>query len=150
MGRATRHDSVLAKSCFCCTADLVNPYRWSTIDICTQEFAELLARKGANAAHRDASGATVLIHAAHARMTKVVAALLAAPVEASGVDKDAASDEGVTALIAAAMKVCMVGDRGCVLELIYHVLQCTYIRAWQSRNKNWSAQNVLESYGMHP
>lgn len=70
-----------------------------------QEFAELLVSKGAGAGHRDASGATVLIHAAHARMVKVVDALLKAPTDGSGVDKDAASDEGVTALIAAAMKV---------------------------------------------
>lgn len=44
------------------------------------------------------------MHAAHARMPKVVEALLAAPASA-GVEKDKASDEGVTALIAAAMKV---------------------------------------------
>lgn len=60
--------------------------------------------KGAKADFSDPTGATVLIHAAHARMTKVVAALLGAPAE-SGVDKDSASDEGVTSLIAAAMKV---------------------------------------------
>lgn len=61
-------------------------------------------RKGAKAAYRDDTGASVLVHAAHARMPKVVKALLEAPAEA-GVDKDAASEEGVTALIAAAMKV---------------------------------------------
>lgn len=58
--------------------------------------------KGASASHRDSAGASVLVHAAHARMPKVVKALLSG---SSGVDKDAASDEGVTALIAAAMKV---------------------------------------------
>lgn len=60
--------------------------------------------KGASASHRDTAGASVLVHAAHARMPKVVKALLAADA-AAGVEKDAASDEGVTALIAAAMKV---------------------------------------------
>lgn len=60
--------------------------------------------KGASASYRDAAGASVLVHAAHARMPKVVKALLAAPA-AAAVEKDAASDEGVTALIAAAMKV---------------------------------------------
>lgn len=69
-----------------------------------KEFAELLVNKGAKADYRDPSGASVLIHASHARMTKVVTGLLAAPVE-SGVDKDSASDEGVTSLIAASMKV---------------------------------------------
>lgn len=74
-----------------------------------QEFAELLVAKGASASHRDSAGASVLVHAAHARMPKVVKALLAGT---SGVDKDAASDEGVTALIAAAMKVLyVVGGR---------------------------------------
>lgn len=67
-----------------------------------QEFAELLVKKGASASHKDSAGASVLVHAAHARMPKVVKALLAG---AEGVDKDGASDEGVTALIAAAMKV---------------------------------------------
>lgn len=70
-----------------------------------QDFAELLVNKGAHARYRDASGATVLVHAAHANMGKVVKALLSAPAETTGVDKDAASEEGVTALIAAAMKV---------------------------------------------
>lgn len=60
--------------------------------------------KGASASYRDATGASVLVHAAHARMPKVVKALLDAPASAA-VDKDAASDEGVTALVAAAMKV---------------------------------------------
>lgn len=60
--------------------------------------------KGASASYRDTAGASVLVHAAHARMPKVVKALLDAPA-AAAVDKDAASDEGVTALIAAAMKV---------------------------------------------
>lgn len=67
-----------------------------------QEFAELLVMKGASASHRDSAGASVLVHAAHARMPKVVKALLSG---AEGMDKDSASDEGVTALIAAAMKV---------------------------------------------
>lgn len=70
-----------------------------------QDFAELLVTKGASASYRDSTGASVLVHAAHARMPKVVKALLAAPADVTGVDKDAASDEGVTALIAAAMKV---------------------------------------------
>lgn len=65
--------------------------------------------KGASASHRDSAGASVLVHAAHARMPKVVKALLAGT---SGVDKDAASDEGVTALIAAAMKVLHAVGRG--------------------------------------
>lgn len=69
-----------------------------------QEFAELLVSKGASASHRDTAGASVLVHAAHARMPKVVKALLGAGA-AAGVEMDAASDEGVTALIAAAMKV---------------------------------------------
>lgn len=69
-----------------------------------QEFAELLVRKGASASYKDSAGASVLVHAAHAKMPKVVRALLDAPASA-GVDKDAASDDGVTALIAAAMKV---------------------------------------------
>ena len=60
-------------------------------------------KKGAVASHKDSTGASVLVHAAHARMPKVVKALLAG---AEGMDKDAASDEGVTALIAASMKVC--------------------------------------------
>lgn len=63
--------------------------------------------KGAKADFRDPSGATVLVHAAHSRMAKVVSALLAAPAS-TGVDKDAHSEEGVTALIAAAMKVCVL------------------------------------------
>lgn len=73
--------------------------------ILPQEFAELLINKGAHGGYRDAAGATVLIHAAHANMGKVVKALLDAPADKSGVEKDAASDEGVTALIAASMKV---------------------------------------------
>lgn len=59
--------------------------------------------KGADASYRDSTGASVLVHAAHARMPKVVKALLGSG--SPGVDKDASSDEGVTALIAAAMKV---------------------------------------------
>lgn len=72
-----------------------------------QEFAELLVSKGASASHRDTAGASVLVHAAHARMPKLVKALLAAGATA-GVEVDAASDEGVTALIAAAIKVFFV------------------------------------------
>lgn len=53
-----------------------------------------------------------MVHASHANMPKVVKALLGAPASA-GVDKDAASDEGVTPLVAAAMKVglwCIVAN----------------------------------------
>ncbi|CAM9820487.1 unnamed protein product [Pylaiella littoralis] len=76
---------------------------FDSITFGNEEFAELLVSKGASASHRDTAGASVLVHAAHARMPKLVKALLAAGATA-GVEVDAASDEGVTALIAAAIK----------------------------------------------
>ncbi|CAN0243799.1 unnamed protein product, partial [Scytosiphon promiscuus] len=76
---------------------------FDSVTLGNEEFAELLVKKGASASYKDAAGASVLVHAAHAKMPKVVKALLDAP-ESAGVDKDAASDDGVTALIAAAMK----------------------------------------------
>ncbi|CAB1112189.1 unnamed protein product [Ectocarpus sp. CCAP 1310/34] len=76
---------------------------FDSVALGNEEFAELLVSKGATASYRDAGGASVLVHASHAKMPKVVKALLEAPASA-GVDKDAASDEGVTPLIAAAMK----------------------------------------------
>ncbi|CAM9763513.1 unnamed protein product [Ascophyllum nodosum] len=88
---------------------------FDSVTLGNEEFAELLVKKGAVASHKDSTGASVLVHAAHARMPKVVKALLAG---AEGMDKDAASDEGVTALIAASMKghadiVDMLLEAGC-------------------------------------
>ncbi|CAN0517282.1 unnamed protein product, partial [Laminaria digitata] len=76
---------------------------FDSVTLGNEEFAELLVKKGAKGSYRDDTGASVLVHAAHARMPKVVKALLEASADA-GVEKDAASEEGVTALIAAAMK----------------------------------------------
>eukprot|EP00752_Nemacystus_decipiens_P008526 g7615.t1 len=87
---------------------------FDSVTLGNEEFAELLVTKGASASYKDTAGASVLVHAAHARMPKVVKALLDAPAAAGGhadivdmllaanCNKDAADKDGTNALMAAA------------------------------------------------
>ncbi|CAN0149937.1 unnamed protein product, partial [Phaeothamnion confervicola] len=74
-----------------------------------EDFALALLAKGTSTTHRDASGVSLLMSAAHLGMLPVAEALLVA-----GAEVDAANDAGATALITAAHK----GHEGVVKALI--------------------------------